>query len=100
MWLVGALSRDPKCTGDVTASTEICLAGRDPYLGIQIAFSVLGCLWIYLLGKRVRILQDLPENAWRTHLSDAQHTVYDEELLLSSVEVELGAQNEVSNKRK
>lgn len=87
MWLVGVLSRGPKCTTDVVTGVETCVAGRDPYFALQLSFSVLGCLWILLLGKRVRILSNLPDDAWRTHILDKE--VYDEESLLSSVDVEL-----------
>ena len=90
MWLVGVLSREPKCITDPSTGVETCLAGRDPFFVLQLIFSVLGCLWILVLGKRVRILQALPDDAWRTHILDEERTVYDEESLLSSVDVELG----------
>jgi len=90
MWLVARLSTEPKCTTDLTTGVESCIAGRDPFFVLQAVFSVLGCLWIVLMGRRVRILQALPEDAWRTHILDEDRTVYDEESLLSSVDVELG----------
>ena len=93
MWLVAKLSTEPKCTTDATTGVESCIAGRDPFFVLQTIFSILGCLWIVLLGRRVRILQALPEDAWRTHILDEDRTVYDEESLLSSVDVELGGTN-------
>jgi len=102
MWLVGRLSTEPNCTTDPTTGVESCIAGRDPFFVLQATFSILGCLWIVLMGKRVRILQALPEDAWRTHILDEDRTVYDEESLLSSVDVELGEVNDDddSTKRK
>ena len=89
MWLVGRLSTEPKCSTDPISGVETCIAGRDPYFVLQATFSLLGCLWILLMGRRVRILQALPEEAWRTHILDADRSDYDEESLLSSVDVEL-----------
>jgi MFS transporter, PAT family, solute carrier family 33 (acetyl-CoA transportor), member 1 len=99
MWLVGVLSRDTKCITDATTGVESCIGGRDPFFVLQAVFSVLGCLWVVLLGKRVRILSHLPDDAWRTHLDEV--TVFDEESLLSSVDVQLNEdQGEDSGKRK
>ena len=89
MWLVGWLSTEPNCSTNALTGVESCIAGRDPYFVLQAAFSILGCLWVVLLGRRVRILQALPEDAWRTHILDEDRTVYDEESLLSSVDAEL-----------
>ena len=93
MWLVARLSTEPKCTTDPVLGVESCIAGRDPYFVLQATFSVLGCLWILFMGRRVRILQALPEDAWRTHILDEDRTAYDEESLLSSVDVELNETN-------
>lgn len=93
MWLVGRLSTEPRCTTDPLNEVESCIAGRDPYFVLQATFSVLGCLWILFMGRRVRILQALPEDAWRTHIFDEDRTDYDEESLLSSVDVELNEAN-------
>ena len=101
MWLVSGLSTEPNCSVDATTGVETCLPGRDPFFVLQCVFSVLGCLWILVLGKRVRILQALPDDAWRTHILDEDRVVYDEESLLSSVDVELGPKgDEESTKRK
>jgi PAT family acetyl-CoA transporter-like MFS transporter 1 len=87
MWLVGVLSKGPDCTVDAVTGVETCVPGRDPYFAIQAVWSALGCLWILLLGRRVNILSLLPDDAWRTHLLDMPE--YDEEALLSSMDVEL-----------
>lgn len=97
MWLVSVLSKDPLCTVDVTTGVETCVRGRDPFFMLQFVFSLLGCLWIVVLGKRVHWVSELPDDAWRTHILDDK--VYDEESLLSSVDVELKP-NEVSTRRR
>jgi MFS transporter, PAT family, solute carrier family 33 (acetyl-CoA transportor), member 1 len=87
MWLVGVLSKDPQCSTDIITGVETCVAGRDPFFVLQLVFSLLGCLWILVLGKRVQLVSELNDDAWRTHLLDDK--VYDEESLLSSVDVVL-----------
>lgn len=89
MWLLSVLSNDPKCSTDAVTGLETCVGGRDPYFGLQLFFSALGCVWILVLGKRLRLVSDLPDEAWRTHFSDRDGLSYDEEALLSSVDVEL-----------
>lgn len=42
----------------------------DPYEVVQTIFSVLGILWIIVLGPVVGRLAALPDDAWRTHLLD------------------------------
>ena len=69
MWLVGALSKEASCT-TTDAGVETCVAGRDPFFGLQAVLSVLGCVWIFLLGGRVKKLAELPADAWRTHCLD------------------------------
>eukprot|EP00536_Pseudo-nitzschia_multiseries_P006560 jgi/Psemu1/239478/estExt_Genewise1.C_1420008 len=44
--------------------------GGDPYELVQTIFSVLGVVWILLLGPVVRRLATLPDDSWRTHLLD------------------------------
>ncbi len=44
--------------------------GKDAYFPLQIAFSILGLLWIYLFSSRVKYISELPGDAWRTHLDD------------------------------
>jgi MFS transporter, PAT family, solute carrier family 33 (acetyl-CoA transportor), member 1 len=101
MWLMGTLSKDPVCITDIDTGIETCQAGHDPFFHLQIVFSILGMLWIVLLGSRVRIIEHLPDDAWRTHVLDnigggtgssvrtRKLKSSDEESLLSSVDVEL-----------
>lgn len=72
MYLVGALTVPPTCT--VEEGKEVCEGGRDSYFPLQITFSVLGCLWIYLMGKKVKHVSELPDDAWRTHLLDGEES--------------------------
>jgi PAT family acetyl-CoA transporter-like MFS transporter 1 len=88
MWITGVLTRDPECITDVTTGVEACTAGRDPYFVLQFVFSILGCIWIFALGNRVRHVAELPDDAWRTHLLDDKEKDVDEEAL-TSVDVEL-----------
>lgn len=99
MWLMGMLSKDPVCITDVDTGIETCRAGHDPFFHLQVVFSVLGMLWIFILSRRVRIIENLPDEAWRTHVLDQggsstttttrKPKSSDEESLLSSVDVEL-----------
>lgn len=102
MWLMGMMSKDPVCTTNTETGIETCQAGHDPFFNLQVLFSILGMLWIFLLSKRVRILETLPDDSWRTHVLDNVGTgdtgssalarklrSSDEESLLSSVDVEL-----------
>mmetsp|Transcript_5386 Transcript_5386/g.11065 ORF Transcript_5386/g.11065 Transcript_5386/m.11065 type:complete len:708 (-) Transcript_5386:32-2155(-) len=70
MWLVSVLTKPATCTPQANGGGEVCTGGRDPYFVLQIAFSVLGCLWIAILGRRVDYVAHLPEDSWRTHLLD------------------------------
>ena len=71
MYLVGQLTVPPTCD---TSSTEelVCSGGHEAYYPMQMVFSILGCLWIYFMGKKVMQLSALPDDAWRTH-SDDKH---------------------------
>jgi len=44
----------------------------DPYYGLQIALSLLGCAWIFFFQGRVNRISSLPEEAWRTHRKDGK----------------------------
>jgi len=70
MLLVGQLTVPPDCVYDESAGRDICTGGRDAYFSLQLAFSILGCLWIFFLGKKVDHIAALPDDAWRTHLDD------------------------------
>lgn len=78
MWLMSRASNDGE---------------RDPYFSLQLGLSVLGVLWIVLLGHLVHKVAALPDDAWRTHLLDdnTDYKGYDEEAL-RSMNVELGGQ--------
>ena len=99
MWLMGMLSKDPVCVTNIETGIETCREGRDPFFHLQIFFCILGMLWIFLLSKRVHIIESLPDDAWRTHAFDnsggggstrkKKPKSSDEESLLSSVDVEL-----------
>jgi MFS transporter, PAT family, solute carrier family 33 (acetyl-CoA transportor), member 1 len=86
MWLVSKLGNpqqqqdQQKCTIDPVTGKESCittskeqqqhlLLGHDPFFRLQVLFSILGCLWIVFMSKRVQQLSDLPDDAWRTQLS-------------------------------
>lgn len=86
MWMTATLTRDPECIVDAATGVQACTGGRDPYFVLQAVFSALGVVWIMFLGRRVRQVAELPDDAWRTHLLDKQEV--DEEAL-TSVDVEL-----------
>ena len=69
MWMVGHLTKGPVCSPG-TNDTPVCTTGRDPYLILQLLFSALGCLWIFVMGGHVQRVANLPDDAWRTHLLD------------------------------
>lgn len=71
MWMVGRLTKAPTCIPGMQADEPaVCTAGRDPYLLLQLVFSALGLLWIFVMGGHVRRIANLPDDAWRTHLLD------------------------------
>jgi PAT family acetyl-CoA transporter-like MFS transporter 1 len=96
MWTISRLSTDPICQLN-EAGQEICKSGRDPYFVLQLIASVLGCVWVLVLGRTVQRLGALPDDAWRTHLLDETNADddskptknYDPEAL-QSVNVDLG----------
>jgi hypothetical protein len=84
MWLLSAMSKDPVCR-QVDGET-LCTAGRDPFVPLQIGSMVLGCFWIVFWRRRVQWVEHLPDDAWRTHLTDTTKS----NSALDSVDVELG----------
>lgn len=88
MWLIGSLSSEPHCYTSSTNGEEICEPSRDPFFLLQTILSLLGCLWIFFLGKKVQTISDLPDDAWRTRekRNSDEFTSVD----LSAVDVELG----------
>lgn len=77
MWLVSRLT--PVASGGAATGQQEHAAGiaasrgifRDPYFGLQSVFCCLGLLWIFVFGKRVTHVAQLPDDAWRTHLLDS-----------------------------
>ncbi|KAG7363521.1 acetyl-coa transporter [Nitzschia inconspicua] len=47
---------------------------KDPYVGLQTVFSLLGVLWIFMFAPKLKLLANLPDDAWRTHLLDGSET--------------------------
>mmetsp|Transcript_18176 Transcript_18176/g.26904 ORF Transcript_18176/g.26904 Transcript_18176/m.26904 type:complete len:107 (-) Transcript_18176:589-909(-) len=62
MYLVGFLTVPPKCEG----VPELCVGGRDSYIPIQAVLGVLGCAWVFFLGRKVNTLAELPDDEWQT----------------------------------
>lgn len=69
MFLVGRLTVAPTCTVGEDG-LEVCSGGKDAYFPLQLGLSVLGCLWIFVMGDRVRRVAELPDDAWRTHIGE------------------------------
>jgi MFS transporter, PAT family, solute carrier family 33 (acetyl-CoA transportor), member 1 len=69
MGLLGLLTS----SGDGLTSS-LSSFSEDPYVGLQTIFSVLGVLWIFVLGPKLRTLASLPDDAWRTHLLEGSET--------------------------
>eukprot|EP00956_Cyclotella_meneghiniana_P006528 scaffold8623_cov69-Cyclotella_meneghiniana.AAC.3 len=69
MYLVGQYTIPPECSvGD--DGIEVCTGGRDAYFPLQLLLSGLGCLWVFIMGKRVQYVADLPDDAWQTHIGE------------------------------
>jgi PAT family acetyl-CoA transporter-like MFS transporter 1 len=69
MYLVGQLTVPPECSS-VNGGKEICTGGREAYFPLQLVLSLLGCIWIFLMGGKVQNLAALPDEAWRTHIQE------------------------------
>mmetsp|Transcript_17563 Transcript_17563/g.36735 ORF Transcript_17563/g.36735 Transcript_17563/m.36735 type:complete len:367 (+) Transcript_17563:2-1102(+) len=76
MYLVGQLTVPPKCDAilgeDGETVREVCIGGRDAYFPLQLGLSILGCLWVMVMKKRVQYIADLPDDAWRTHIGEVE----------------------------
>ena len=71
MYIVGQYTIPPVCTTKLDTDTgvvisEVCTGGQDAYFPLQLVLSIMGCCWIYLMGKRVQNVAELPDEAWRT----------------------------------
>jgi PAT family acetyl-CoA transporter-like MFS transporter 1 len=73
MYLVGQYSSSPQC--ETTASGVQCKGGREAYFPMQVIFSILGCLWVYFMGHKVKYLSGLPDDAWRTQIGKESEVV-------------------------
>lgn len=77
--------------------------GKDAYFPIQIAFSILGLLWIYMFSNKVKQISELPEDAWRTHLdeevkSETSDLMNGENGGLASSEIGIGGKQRTNKK--
>jgi PAT family acetyl-CoA transporter-like MFS transporter 1 len=68
MYMVGQLSVSPTCS--MMDGVEKCEGGVEAYFPLQLVLSILGVTWIYFMGNKVMQLAGLPDDAWRTHLSE------------------------------
>lgn len=80
MWLVGQFTIAPTCTPNSETGVDVCTGGRDAYFPLQIMLSVFGCVWIYLMSNKVRHLESLPPDAWRTHLEEDEEKDLDQDM--------------------
>lgn len=70
MWLLGLLTKGKAASA--AAGTTLSGVNFDPYISVQTVFSILGIAWIFIFGPKLRQLSVLPDDAWRTHLLDAE----------------------------
>ena len=70
MYMIGQFTIPPDCSVGEDGS-EVCTGGRDAYFPLQLVLSTLGCIWIFVMSKRVHHIAELPDDAWRTHIDDA-----------------------------
>jgi len=68
MFLVGKFTKSESCVMDADVG-KVCTGGRDAYFPLQMCLSGLGILWIVFLGKCVKNVSELPEEAWRTDIN-------------------------------
>ncbi len=66
MYMIGQFTIPPECSVGEDGK-EVCTGGRDAYFPLQLVLSTLGCVWIFVMGKRVQTIAELPDDAWRTH---------------------------------
>jgi len=69
MYMIGQFTIPPDCSVGEDGS-EVCTGGRDAYFPMQLVLSTLGCIWIFVMGKRVQHIAELPDDAWRTHIDN------------------------------
>lgn len=83
MYIVGQYTIPPVCTTNLDTDTgdvisEVCTGGRDAYFPLQLVLSIMGCCWIYVMGKRVQNVAELPDEAWRTAAQISTISVVDD----------------------
>lgn len=92
MYCVGRFTLPPVCATDPKTGNEVCTGGRDAYFPLQAGLSLLGILWIAIMGVRVRTLAELPDDAWRTHIGEEE---------IEPLEVDMGSgENKDNNEGK
>lgn len=69
MYMIGQFTIPPDCSVGEDGN-EVCTGGRDAYFPLQLVLSTLGCIWIFVMSKRVQHIAELPDDAWRTHIED------------------------------
>ena len=67
MYMIGQFTIPPNCSVGEDG-IEVCTGGRDAYFPLQLVLSTLGCIWIFVMGRRVQHIAELPDDAWRTHI--------------------------------
>jgi len=70
MFLMGKFSVPATCEISPVTGEEICQKGRDAYFPLQIAFSLLGMLWLLFMSKKVEHVANLSESSWRTGIGE------------------------------
>ncbi|KAK1738901.1 acetyl-CoA transporter [Skeletonema marinoi] len=69
MYMIGQFTIPPVCSVGEDGS-EVCTGGRDAYFPLQLVLSTLGCMWIFVMSKRVHHIAELPDDAWRTQIEN------------------------------
>jgi len=69
MYMIGQFTIPPVCSIGEDGN-EVCTGGRDAYFPLQLVLSTLGCIWIFVMSKRVQNIAELPDDAWRTHIEN------------------------------
>lgn len=70
MYMVGQLTVAPICTGGGDSGKEVYSGGVEAYFSLQLVLSVLGCLWVFMMGHKVQQQSIFPDDAWRTNFGD------------------------------
>ena len=92
-------------TGRKGSSSSSANAPRDPYVGLQLFFSVLGLLWLFCLTPKLKLLARLPDDAWRTNLLDSldaeeQQAIFSANLESGDMDLAEWKNGQASNEKK